>query len=154
MSQDGSAAANLAAGLLADGAVPVPGRVTMYELSGDESREARTRLLTLVRRFEGVSYLLPSDDPTQRGGEFNWVHSEAGTWIVPVDASSEALLSGALQPGAWRVYVAAQPAPAEDAPDLFRGPGIAALDFLERYGVSVVLDAWHDNSRWRVAFIP
>ena len=154
MSQNESAAAQLTASLVAHGAEPVPGRATMYELKEGASSEIHTTLLSLIRGFEGICYLLPSDDPAHEAPEFTWERADVGTWILPVDASSEALMSSVFSKGAWRIYVSEKPAPAEDAPDLFRGPTIAALDFLERYGVAVVLDAWHDNTQWRVAFLP
>lgn len=154
MSQDESAADRLTALLIASGAESVPGQATMYELNDVPSAETHAALLSLIRGFEGTCFLLPSDDPVHEAPEFTWEHADAGTWVLPDNAPSEALLGGVFLPGAWRIYVSDKPAPAEDAPDLFRGPSIAALDFLERYGVSVVLDAWHDNAQWRVAFLP
>lgn len=154
MSHDPSAKDRLIASLLEGGAESVPGRAVMYELSAPPSTEAHSALLSLIRGFDGTCYLLPSHAPSQASSDLTWIHADAGTWIIPDDASSEALMTGVLEPGAWRIYVSEGPAPAEGAPDLFRGPTIAALDFLERYGVSVVVDAWHDNSQWRVAFLP
>ena len=151
---DEDKAKELTEALLRHGAVPVPGKATMYELKRSPGTDALIELLSNVRAFEGVTYLLPSDDPQQDAPQYAWEHAESGTWIMPDDVPADALLNGLLGPGAWRVYVAAKPAPVEDAPDLFRGPTIAALDFLERYGASVVVDAWHDNAEWRVAFLP
>ncbi len=135
--------------LIEGGAVPVPGKATMFQL-GDNA-DLQARVFEAVRSMSGTVYLLPSDDPSEDYPAWSWEHADVGTWVLPPEATLEALFRGPLNVGAWRIYVAEEPAPAEDAPDLFRGPTIAALDFLERYGARVVLDAWHDNSEWRVA---
>ena len=153
MTEGSDAKRKLEETLRSAGAEAVPGKTPIFELGEVPDPETLERLLDIVRDFDGTPYLLPSDDPRHEAPEYDWVNPDSDTWELPEDAPSGALLDGLLADGAWRVYVAGRPAPAEDVPDLFRGPTIAALDFLERYGATVVIDAWHDNTQWRVALL-
>jgi len=153
MSNDSDVRRRLEEALRAGGAEEIRGKTPIFELAEATSPQVLREVLDLARSFEGTMYLLPSEDPRHRAPEFTWVNPDSDTWELPADASNEALLTGLLSDGAWRVYVAGRPAPAEDVPDLYRGPTIAALDFLERYGATVVIDAWHDNTQWKVALL-
>ncbi len=81
---------------------------------------------------------------------------EAGpsTWVVPPAVATQAMLDGPLRPGAWQVYLGAHAMGSERLPDLFRDDLPNAVAFSETHGVPVLLDAWHDNSEWRVLLEP
>lgn len=50
----------------------------------------------------------------------------------------------------WRLYAAPGP-PAAHLPDSFRDPPAAVVAFMVTWEVSLIIDAFHDNTDWCVA---
>ena len=70
-------------------------------------------------------------------------------WQLPLNASGPAVLDW-LHLGNWQLYVRAEPLP--DIPDLCRASDKEVETFLRKSGASVIIDSFHDDVSWVVAF--
>ena len=81
-------------------------------------------------------------------------HAARNTWTVPREVGSSQLLDSFLYPGNWHLYLALEAVDLSALPDLFRGSVPDAFSLLEGSGIPVFVDAFHDNSEWRVLLQP
>ncbi len=141
---------------------PVPG-LPVYELRrmlwppilrAVELHKRQLELFDAIRTLPWKAYLHGSEDPVEWELAGPWVEAGPRTWVLPPAVGTAALLEGPLGTGAWQVYLGAHALASELLPDLFRGDLADALAFSERHSVPLLVDAWHDNTEWRVLLEP
>ena len=109
----------------------------------------QVQLLETVRQLPGTVFLQYDEDPQEwELGE--WPSHGHNMWEIPPSMASDVLLESYLEAGNWQLYVARQSAGPKDRYDAFRGDIGERIKLLETHGVSVWIDAWHDNTEWRV----
>ena len=109
----------------------------------------QVQLLETVRQLPGTVFLQYDEDPQEwELGE--WPSHGHNMWEIPPSMASDVLLAGYLEAGSWYLYVARESKRPEDRWDAFRGDLGELVKLLETHGVSALIDAWHDNTEWRV----
>lgn len=113
----------------------------------------QVELLRATRLLPWKTYLACDEDPHEWELTGPWIHAGAHTWIIPHQQSSESLLEGYLAAGGWTVYLAPYALQGANVPSLFDAPE-EVCEYLRSHGVPVMIQAFHDNSEWRVALEP
>jgi len=144
----------LRAVLHAEGAKAVVPQHGVYELGVDQVRlkhlaSRQSRVLSAIRQLPGRVFLHYDENPKDwELGE--WSSPVERVWEVPSGHDTRALLSGFLDGGNWLLYVATQHLPSGAPTDAFKGDIPALVQSLQSCGVSAFVDAWHDNTEWRI----
>ena len=116
--------------------------------------DKQLQLLDALRSLDWSVYLRSGDSPLAWHPPGAWASASRDTWLVPPEPGAADLLDGPLEYGAWQLYLGAHALDPVELPDLFRGDLAEALDALRGHSVPLLVDAWHDNSDWRVALDP
>jgi uncharacterized protein DUF6966 len=112
--------------------------------------DAQTKIMEAVRGLAGSTYLAIYEE-LERTDQDGWQEVAEHTWLIPESMSSRATLENHLETGVWQMYVADSPVPETHLPDLFKFDSAEVATRLSELGVSAMIDAWHDNTEWRVA---
>ena len=135
----------------------------MYELRGGFlpfSRRSRSlderqrRVLAAIRELGWPVFLCISESPPLEELPGSWGHAARETWAVPRDVDSSLLMDSFLYVGNWRLYAALEAVDPTALPDLFGGSLSDAFSIVEGSGIPALVDAFHDNSEWRVLLQP
>ena len=110
--------------------------------------------LDAVRSLPWQAFVHTGEDPAEWSSGVAWVRASHDTWVIPLELSSELLLDGVLAPGAWQLYLGANSVDPGPLPDLFRSNLDDICEFVAGHSIPVLIDAWHDNSEWRVVLEP
>lgn len=135
----------------------------IYELSrpfspfGRRSREFsifQAEVLDSVRALPWPKFLAYAEDPQDWEMPGFWRPAGEATWTPPAELSSLSLLDAYLEPGGWKFYLA--PSGIEPAwlPDSYRSQLDDVVRFSMSHRMPVLVDAWHDNTEWRVLVEP
>lgn len=119
-----------------------------------ELHKRQLEILETIRALPWKIYLHGPEDPSEWELPGPWVDAEPRTWALPPAVATQALLEGPLGCGAWQVYLGAHALAPDLLPDLFRGDLLEAVSFSESHSIPLLVDAWHDNSEWRVLLQP
>ena len=115
--------------------------------------ERQVALMEAVRALPWQAFLRCSRDP--RACDLTaWPRAARDTWLVPPHETARHLLAGLLEPGSWTLYLAPYAIDSSLLPDTFRAELSEVARFVEGHGIPVLLDAWHDNSEWRIVVDP
>ena len=140
--------------LEAEGAKAIGADHVIYELGADDvaARQlggCQTRVLNAIRRLPGTVFLHYDENPQEwELGE--WSSPAPNVWELPVDFGSGALLEDFLEAGNWRLYVGRESLPADAPTDVVKGDVAGLTELLVSCGIAVLVDAWHDNTEWRI----
>jgi hypothetical protein len=116
----------------------------------DALLDAQIEIMEALRGLPGNIYVTSQEEPEPAEVE-GWQRIGEHTWLVPPSMSSRVSLQLYLEAGAWQMYVADTPVKASDLPDLFKFDSDEGPKELAEVGVLALIDAWHDNTAWRVA---
>lgn len=111
----------------------------------------REILRTLVREGE-TAFLTHHEDPNEQGVPGHWQSTGLRTWNPPRDLDVDEPATGhwLFTLGNWCCYVSASPV-LGGWPDPARSSSEALLAWMERTGVQVLVDSFHDDVSWVVA---
>lgn len=135
----------------------------IYELSPGLlpfSRRRRTlaerqhRVFGALRQLGWPVFLCTTEPPPDRELTGAWGLAARDTWTVPRDVDSARILGSLLRSGAWQLYLALEAVDPSALPDLFRASFPDAFAGVESLGVPALIDAFPDNTEWRVLLQP
>ena len=116
-------------------------------------RERQVAVMEAVRALPWQAFLRCARDP--RTCDLSaWPRAARDTWLVPPRETARHLLEGLLEPGSWTLYLAPYAIDPTLLPDTFRAELSEVARFVEGHGIPVLLDAWHENSEWRIVVDP
>jgi hypothetical protein len=119
----------------------------------EDLHERQVAVMEAVRALPWQAFLRCSRDPGERGLT-GWPRAARDTWRVPPHETARHLLEGFLGPGSWTLYLAPYAIDPTLLPDTFRAELADVSRFVESHGIPVLLDAWQDNSEWRIVVDP
>ena len=136
--------------------LPVYGlRKTLWPPFGrsEALHERQVVVMEAVRKLPWQAFLRYGEDP--RDWDLGaWPQAARHTWVVPPHETVRHLLGGFLEPGGWTLYLAPYAVDPSLLPDTFRADLGEVARFVEGHGIPVLLDAWHDNTEWRIVVDP
>lgn len=116
--------------------------------------ERQHRVFGALRQLGWPVFLYSTESPPDWEVRGAWGLAARDTWSVPRDVESTLLLGSLLSFGVWKLYLALEAVDPSVLPDLFRGSFPDAYAAVESHGVPALLDAWYDNTEWRVLLQP
>jgi hypothetical protein len=116
--------------------------------------ERQHRVFGALRQLGWPVCLRISESPRDAELPGKWSRAARDTWTVPREIESARLLASFLTPGGWQLYLSYEAVDPSSLPDLFRGSFAEAYAAVEGLGVPALLDAFHDNSEWRILLQP
>ena len=116
--------------------------------------ERQCRVLVALRQLGWPVFLHTSEVPMDAELPGSWGHAARETFSVPREVESRRLLDSLLLPGNWQLYLASEAVDPSSLPDLFRGSLADAFAIVEGLGVPALVDAFHDNTEWRILLQP
>lgn len=119
-------------------------------MPNDALLDAQTAVMEVVRGLPGNTYVTSHEERESAEAE-GWERVAEHTWLLPPSMPSRASLHGYFETGVWQMYVAEGPVEASDLPDLFKFDSNEGAKRLAGLGITALIDAWHDNTEWRVA---
>ena len=108
----------------------------------------------MVRTESWTPYIYYDEDPKDWELTGSWIQCGANTWTIPQEQSSSDLLDGFLNPGGWTIYLASFPLTGVPIPDFFHINASDAADFIRSHSIPALIQAFFDNSEWRIALEP
>ena len=115
--------------------------------------ESQVAVMEAVCALPWQAFLRYAENP--RDWELGtWPQAARNTWQLPPHETARHLLEGFLEPGGWTLYLAPYAVDPGLLPDTFRADLAELASFVEGQGIPVLLDAWHDNSEWRIVVDP
>jgi hypothetical protein len=127
--------------------MPLPRRARRFQ-------EAQSRILDAIRALPWSPYLRIPEKPRRHGLGGSWQLAARETWVVPTDEYSPEILAKFLCLGDWTLYLSVDPVPATSLPHCFQSSPRELFDFVESYGVPVLVEAFHENNPWRLVIEP
>lgn len=128
----------------------------LWELAEDIDEdliEAQGNVMDALRGLEGSTYLSIHEEMEQIAHRDGWKRVGDHTWLIPDSMPTRVMMQAYLEQGAWQMYVAPSVVDAADLPDLFKGDQVSLTEAIARLEIVALIDAWHDNTEWRVAVV-
>ena len=116
--------------------------------------ERQRQVLSSVRQLSWPVYIRTSERPPAWHLPGVWAHAARETWAIPREVASERLLETLLLAGGWELYLSPEPVDPTAIPDLFDASLPEAFATVEAMGIPVLVDAFHENTEWRVLLQP
>ncbi len=113
--------------------------------------ERQLQVFQALRRLDWPMFVARTAMPAVTGA---WAHAVRETWAIPREVESADLLSKQLAAGRWKLYLSLEPIDRTAIPDLFEGSLAEAFATVEAVGIPVLVDAFRDNTEWRVLLQP
>ncbi len=135
-----------------------PGLWEVADKTGDELLDAQTDIMEALRGLGTSTYLTIYAETNYDEMELvaqreAWTNVADHTWLIPDSMPTPVMMQAYLEQGAWQMYVAPAPVGASDLPDLFKGDHASHAEAIGRLAIVAMIDAWHDNTEWRVAVV-
>lgn len=128
----------------------------LWELERDIANnwlDAQTNVMEALRGLAGPTFLTIYEEMEVVAQRDGWKHVGEHTWMISDSMSTPVLIQAHLEVGAWQMYVAPSAVAATDLPDLFKGDQASLPEAIAGLELVALIDAWHDNTEWRVAVV-
>jgi len=111
---------------------------------------AKRGLLAAAWGLPGPLYFVPPFEPlAPELGPF-LQRTDSGAWMVNRQRSPEEFYGVELNEGNWVLYSAEQPVRGK-IPNTFKTKPEALTAFMRQHGITFLIDAFYDDTEWRVA---
>lgn len=130
--------------------------VGLWELERDLDNnllDAQIDVMEALRGLAGSTFLTTHEDMELVAQRDGWKHVGEHTWMIPDSMATPVLIQAHLEAGAWQMYVGPSAVAATDLPDLFKGDQSTLSEAIAGLEIVALIDAWHDNTEWRVAVV-